>query len=91
MRKVKDKKDKKKLRRLTSKRPCRFCSDKENVIDYKRTKMLSDFLSDRCTIIPRKMAGNCRYHQSKLVQAIKRARQLAMLPYTIQHVIRESY
>ena len=70
-------------------RSCRFCVDSENVIDYKRCKMLADFLSERCKIAPRRMTGNCQFHQNRLVESIKRARHLALLPYTIVHAIRD--
>jgi len=82
-----DKKDKKKLKKIATKRVCRFCVDSENIIDYKRTKMLCSFLSDRCTIAPRRVTGNCQFHQRRIVEAIKRARHLALLPYTVRHVV----
>lgn len=86
VRKKKDyKKDKKKLKKLTSKKTCRFCVDKENIIDYKRPKMLCSFISERCTITPRRITGNCQFHQRRIVEAIKRARHLALLPYTVKH------
>lgn len=81
---------KKELRRIsTKKRPCRFCSDKENHIDYKRVGMLGDFINERCKISPRRMTGNCQYHQNRVVEAIKRARHLSMMPYTITHAVRD--
>lgn len=83
-----NKKDKKKLKRFTGRRACRFCVDSENVIDFKRPRMLAHFLTDRCKIVPRRVSGNCQFHQRRLVEAIKRARHLAMLPYTIQHFVR---
>lgn len=83
----KDKKDKKKLKRVVSKRVCRFCVDSENIIDFKRTRMLCSFLNDRCKIAPRRVTGNCQFHQRRIVQSIKRARHLALLPYTVQHAL----
>jgi len=87
---MKKKFDKKKAKKnlVTKKRSCRFCADHENVIDYKRTKMLSDFLSERCKITARRVNGNCQFHQTRVVESIKRARQLALLPFTVQHLIR---
>ena len=87
---MKKKKDfKKKPKKIVTKKTCRFCVDSENVIDYKRTKMLTHFLSERCKIISRRMTGNCKFHQTRVVESIKRARHLAMLPYTVTHVIRD--
>lgn len=86
---MREKKEKKKLKKLIiKKRHCRFCSDTENLIDYKRPKMLSDFLSEQCKISARRMNGNCQFHQTRVVEAIKHARHLALLPYTIQHLAR---
>lgn len=81
---------KKPLKRLiTRKRSCRFCVSKEDPIDFKRVKMLGAFLTERCKIVPRRMSGNCQFHQNRVVESIKRARHLAMMPYTITHVIRD--
>ncbi len=60
---------------------CRFCADKELVIDYKDTKILKSFLTERGKIIPRRIYGNCAKHQRQMTEAIKRARQIALLPY----------
>lgn len=79
----------KKPKRPSTRRACRFCSDEQNVIDFKRPKMLGQFLTEHCKIVPRRMTGTCQYHQRCLVEAIKRARHLAMLPFTIQHLIRD--
>lgn len=70
------------------KKTCRFCQDKDLVIDYKNTTMLAQFLTERGKIIGRRISGNSRYHQNLVVQAIKRARHLALLPYTITHAVR---
>lgn len=64
---------------------CRFCADKELVIDYKDVKVLRNFLTERGKIIPRRIYGNCAKHQRELTEAIKRARQIALLPYTGPH------
>ncbi|MCJ7602927.1 MAG: 30S ribosomal protein S18 [Desulfobulbaceae bacterium] len=61
---------------------CRFCADKEVVIDYKDIKALRNFLTERGKIIPRRIYGNCAKHQRELTEAIKRARHIALLPYT---------
>jgi small subunit ribosomal protein S18 len=61
---------------------CRFCADKELVIDYKDVKALRSFLTERGKIIPRRIYGNCAKHQRELTEAIKRARHIALLPYT---------
>ncbi len=65
---------------------CRFCADKEIDIDYKDAKTLRIFITERCKIIPRRISGNCARHQRRLTTAIKRARHLALVPYTTAHV-----
>jgi len=65
---------------------CTFCDDKNNVIDYKRVDMLQRFLTDRGTIRSRRKVGTCAKHQRRLAIAIKRARHLALLPYTSEHI-----
>ncbi|MFZ5760418.1 MAG: 30S ribosomal protein S18 [Thermodesulfobacteriota bacterium] len=65
---------------------CRFCADKELVIDYKDVKTLRNFITERGKIIPRRIYGNCARHQRELTEAIKRARQIALLPYTGPHM-----
>jgi small subunit ribosomal protein S18 len=60
---------------------CRFCSDKIPYIDYKDTKTLKGFITDRGKILPRRMTGNCASHQRELTTAIKRARTIALLSY----------
>lgn len=62
---------------------CRFCADKTATIDYKDTGTLKLFLTERGKIIPRRISGNCAQHQRLVASAIKRGRQLALLPYTI--------
>jgi len=61
---------------------CRFCADKNLVIDYKDAKTLRYFTTERGKIIPRRISGNCAKHQRVLTVAIKRARNMALLPYT---------
>ncbi|MCL1979515.1 MAG: 30S ribosomal protein S18, partial [Proteobacteria bacterium] len=60
---------------------CRFCTDKEIVIDYKDAKTLKNFVTERGKIVPRRIYGTCAKHQRQLTEAVKRARQLALLPY----------
>ena len=61
---------------------CRFCADKELPIDYKRPDILRDFITERGKIIPRRITGTCAKHQRRLARAVKRARYMALLPYT---------
>ncbi len=63
-------------------RVCRFCTDKELVIDYKDPKTLRNFVTERGKIIPKRIYGTCAKHQRQVTEAIKRARHLALLPYT---------
>lgn len=63
------------------KKVCRFCIDKIKAIDYKDTKRIERFISDRGKIISRRMLGVCAKHERKLSKAIKRCRYLALLPY----------
>ena len=64
---------------------CMFCADKTQ-IDYKNASLLQRFVSDRGKIVPRRRTGVCAKHQRSLAQAIKRARYLAMLPASPNHV-----
>ena len=61
---------------------CTFCVDKIQHIDYKDIARLRRFTSERGKILPRRMSGTCAKHQRQLSTAIKRARQIALLPYT---------
>ena len=60
---------------------CQFCVDKATHIDYKDTARLRKFMSERSKILPRRATGTCAMHQRQLTEAIKRARQIALLPY----------
>ena len=60
---------------------CQFCVDKAQFVDYKDTAKLKKYLSERSKILPRRTTGACAYHQRMLTEAIKRARQVALLPY----------
>lgn len=61
---------------------CAFCVDKITQVDYKDIARLRKFMSDRGKIMPRRMTGACANHQRQLTDAIKRARHIALLPYT---------
>lgn len=63
---------------------CSFCVDKIEGIDYKEIGRLRRYLTERGKILPRRISGNCAGHQRQLTQAIKRARQIAMLPYSAE-------
>ncbi len=63
---------------------CRFCANKELVIDYKNIDMIRQFISDVGKIDPARITGTCAKHQRKLTAEIKRARQMALVPYVIE-------
>jgi len=63
------------------KKVCIFCQDKVAEIDYKDVAKLRKFISERAKILPRRVCGNCALHQRQLTVAVKRARQMALLPY----------
>ncbi|PJA29871.1 MAG: 30S ribosomal protein S18 [candidate division Zixibacteria bacterium CG_4_9_14_3_um_filter_46_8] len=63
------------------KKICRFCENSVEYIDYKDDKMLRRFVNDRGKIIPRRISGNCAKHQREVTRAIKRCRQLGLVPY----------
>ena len=67
-------------------RACAMCVDRKAFVDYKDFSFLRRFLSDRGRIESRRKTGTCAKHQRSLAQAIKRARHLALLPYTAEHV-----
>ena len=60
---------------------CQFCVAKATGIDYKETAKLRRYMSERSKILPRRTTGTCAMHQRQLTEAIKRARQIALLPY----------
>jgi small subunit ribosomal protein S18 len=64
------------------KKVCRFCADSNLPIDYKDSRTLRYFITERGKIIPRRISGNCAKHQRKITMAVKRARHLALMPYT---------
>lgn len=65
---------------------CRFCVERMNGVDYKDVGRLRMYISERGKIEPRRKTGTCLKHQRLVATAVKRARHLALLPYTLQHV-----
>ena len=70
--------------RRSKKKVCMFCVDKVESIDYKDTSKLRRYVSERGKIVPRRISGNCAKHQRQLTTAIKRARQIALLPFVAE-------
>ena len=70
------------LRRGTRRRGCGFCGDENVAIDYKDPQALRYFVTERGKIVPRRVSGNCAKHQREITLAIKRARNIALLPFT---------
>ena len=70
--------------RRPRKRVCTFCVDKVESIDYKEVGRLKKFISERGKIYPRRISGNCAKHQRQLTVAIKRARNVALLPFSAE-------
>ena len=70
-------------RRGGKRRFCRFCADRLAVIDYKDPQALRYFITERGKIVPRRISGTCAHHQRKITQAIKQARNIALLPFTV--------
>ena len=62
---------------------CRFCSEKEAIIDYRDASGMKYFISERGKIVPRRISGNCAKHQREMATAVKRARILALIPFVI--------
>lgn len=63
-------------------RVCKFCVDKIEFIDFKDIKLLQGFIPERAKILPRRVSGTCALHQRKLQNAIKRARVMALIPFS---------
>jgi small subunit ribosomal protein S18 len=79
--------DKNPFRRRGGRRKvCRFCAEKTLPIDYKEARILASFLSERGKIIPSRITGNCARHQRRLTTAIKQARTVALLPFTLVRI-----
>lgn len=68
--------------RRAKRRVCVFCVDKTEAIDYKDVPRLKKFTTERGKILPRRISGNCARHQRMLTLAIKRSRNIALIPYT---------
>ena len=68
--------------RRPKRKVCSFCVDKVDYIDYKDVAKLRRYVTERAKILPRRISGCCAKHQRQLTVAIKRARQIALMPYT---------
>ncbi|MEG0829504.1 MAG: 30S ribosomal protein S18 [Anaerovoracaceae bacterium] len=64
------------------KKVCQFCADKTETIDYKDVEKLRKYITERGKILPKRITGTCAVHQREVTTAIKRARAVALLPYT---------
>lgn len=71
----------KRFQKFQRMRYCKFCSDKVIFIDYKDTKVLRHYMTERGKVLPSRRTGNCAKHQRELTSAIKRARNIALLPF----------
>jgi small subunit ribosomal protein S18 len=69
--------------RKPKRRYCAFCKDKVEYLDYKDVNMLRKYTTDRGKIKPRRVSGNCAQHQHRLATAVKRAREMALIPYAV--------
>jgi small subunit ribosomal protein S18 len=70
--------------RRPKKKVCTFCVDKIERVDFKEASRLRRFISERGKMLPRRVSGNCAKHQRQLTTAIKRARIMALLPFTVE-------
>ena len=75
---------KKEKGRKGKRRICSFCMDKVTLIDYKDVPRLKKYITERGKILPRRVSGNCAWHQRMLTAAIKRARIMALVPFTAE-------
>ena len=66
------------------KKVCAFCASEAKAIDYKDVETLKNYISERGKILPRRVTGNCARHQRAITTAVKRARNIALLPYTVE-------
>ncbi|MCL2760892.1 MAG: 30S ribosomal protein S18 [Desulfuromonadales bacterium] len=76
-----------KKRPFQRRKVCRFCADKQIIIDYKDPRTLRYFITERGKIIPRRISGNCAHHQREIAEAIKRARNIALIPIAASHIV----
>lgn len=70
--------------RKMRKKVCPLCADKNLILDYKNADQLKKFINDKGKILPRRATGACAKHQRDITLAVKRARQIAVLPYTAE-------
>lgn len=85
MLKTEEKPKTKRDRRMPFRRkPCKLCADRVETLDYKDVARLQKFTSERGKILPSRVSGNCAMHQRQLARAIKRARQVALLPFVAE-------
>ena len=71
-------------RRFGRRKVCKFCADKVDMVDYKDVKRLRTFITERGKIIPRRISGSCARHQRQLTTALKRARNVALIPFVAE-------
>ena len=69
---------------MRRKKVCQFCADKTETIDYKDVEKLRKYVTERGKILPRRISGTCAKHQRQLTDAIKRSRNIALLPFTTE-------
>ena len=69
---------------MIRKKVCQFCADKAETIDYKDVEKLKKYVTERGKILPKRITGTCAVHQREVTRAIKRARIVALLPYTAE-------
>ncbi|HLH68042.1 MAG TPA: 30S ribosomal protein S18 [Candidatus Dormibacteraeota bacterium] len=70
------------MKKRSSRKVCSFCAERIDYIDYKEVSRLRRYLSERGKILPRRITGTCAKHQRRLTSALKRARHIALLPFT---------
>lgn len=80
----KDKKDNKKEKKRFRRKICKFCVEKQLLVDYKDIAKLQRCLTEKGKIISRRISGNCARHQRLVSRAVKRAREIALVPYTVR-------
>ncbi|MFH1091044.1 MAG: 30S ribosomal protein S18 [Pseudomonadota bacterium] len=76
-----DRKNKKK-KMYHRRKVCRFCAERSLEINYKDIRVLRNFVTERGKLVPRRISGNCARHQRQMTTAVKRARHMALMPYT---------
>ena len=71
-------------KQMSRKKVCIFCTDKVDEVDYKDVAKLRKFITEKGKIVPRRMSGTCAKHQRIVTEAVKRAREMALLPYVAE-------